>query len=107
MLLKIKYNIALIYNMTNGNFYVGRGGFAYKKSSGAGGRRNQPLGLITGIPANVNNKYVPGSGVGASNIGTRRAAFIRATSCNSTQHCSRYFMQLGKYPILTPGHPFL
>ena len=91
--------------MPNGNFYVGKGGFSYKKSSGAGGRRNRPFGLITGIPANVNNKYVPGSGVGASSVANRRAKLNRATSCNANQQCGRYYMQLGLYPVLTSLHP--
>lgn len=38
---------------------------------------------------NLNNTYVPGSGVGASNIATRRAKLIRATSCTGVFPCYR------------------
>ena len=38
---------------------------------------------------NLNNTYVPGSGVGASNIATRRAKLIRATSCTGIFPCYR------------------
>ena len=74
--------------MPYGNFYYGKSGFQYKKSGGAGVRRNNALGLITGTPADVNNKYVPGAGVGASSIANRRAKLIRATTCYSNgQKC--------------------
>jgi hypothetical protein len=91
--------------MTNGNFYVGKGGFAYKRMAGGGGRKNQPLGLITGIPANVNNKYVPGAGVGASSVANRRAKLIRATNCTGNYQCGRFYTRLGLYPQLTTLHP--
>jgi len=81
--------------MPNGNFWVGAGGFNYKRSSGAGGRRNFSLGAITNQPADVNNKYVPGAGVGASSISNRRARLIRSTSCTSTYPCNRSFARLG------------
>ena len=35
-------------------------------------RKNPPFGLILGVPANVNTKYVYGSGVGALNTSVRR-----------------------------------
>ena len=66
--------------MPNGSFWVGKGGkggFSYKKSGGAGGRRNFAIGLITNQPADVNNTYVSGAGVGASSIATRRAKLHR------------------------------
>jgi len=48
-------------------------------------RHNPPFGLILGVPANVNTKYVYGSGVGALNKSVRlyqkrRASF---TCCSS------------------------
>ena len=95
----------VLYKMTNGNFYVGKGGFAYKRMGGGGNRRNFPLGIITGIPANVNNKYVPGAGVGASSIANRRAKLIRATICNPNQPCGKFYTRLGLYPQLTTLHP--
>lgn len=36
-----------------------------------GGRPKLSIGMITGIPASVENKYVPGSGVGASSAHIR------------------------------------
>lgn len=44
-----------------------------------GGRPKLSIGMITGIPASIDNKYVPGSGVGATSISTRRAKSIHAT----------------------------
>jgi hypothetical protein len=88
-------NIIYYYKMPNGNFWVGSGGFNYKRSSGAGGRRNFSLGLITNQPADVNNTYVPGAGVGASSIANRRAKLIRSTSCTSMYPCNRSFARLG------------
>lgn len=81
--------------MTYGNFYVGKSGFQYKSAGGGGGRRNFPLGLITGVPANVNNKFVPGAGVGASSTATRRAKLIHATICSGNYPCSSYYPRLG------------
>ena len=42
-------------------------------------RRNPPIGLILGVPANVNTKYVYGSGVGALNTSVRRYQKNRAS----------------------------
>ena len=42
-------------------------------------RRNPPIGLILGVPANVNTKYVYGSGVGALNTSVRRYQKKRAS----------------------------
>lgn len=44
-----------------------------------GGRPKLSIGMITGIPASIDNKYVPGSGVGATSVSTRRAKSIHAT----------------------------
>ena len=81
--------------MPNGSFWVGKGGFNYKKSNGAGGRRNFPLGLITNQPADVNNAYVPGAGVGASSIATRRAKMLHATKCTAEYPCNKSLSRLG------------
>jgi hypothetical protein len=42
-------------------------------------RKNPPFGLILGVPANVNTKYVYGSGVGALNTSVRRYQKKRAS----------------------------
>lgn len=81
--------------MPNGSFWVGRGGFNYKRSGGGGARRNFALGLITNQPADVNNTYVAGAGVGASSIATRRARMLHATSCSAQYPCNRSFSRLG------------
>jgi glutamate formiminotransferase/formiminotetrahydrofolate cyclodeaminase len=62
--------------MPNGNFWYGKGGFAFKRSGGAGGRKNPAIGLITGIPADVNTKFVYGAGVGGLTTSVRRANSI-------------------------------
>ena len=89
--------------MPNGSFWVGRGGFNYKRSNGAGGRRNPSIGLITGIPASVDNKYVPGAGVGASNIANRHAKLVRATSCDKSQQCGSFVTRLHPYEQFVLG----
>jgi hypothetical protein len=81
--------------MPNGNYWVGSGGFNYKRSGGAGGRRNFSLGAITNQPADVNNKYVPGAGVGASSIATRRAKMLHSTVCTAEYPCNKSFSRLG------------
>ena len=81
--------------MPNGSFYVGRGGFQYKRMGGGGNRKNPAYGLITGIPADVNNKYVPGAGVGASSIATRRAKLLRSTVCTEQYPCNQSYSRLG------------
>jgi hypothetical protein len=81
--------------MPNGSFWVGRGGFNYKRSGGGGNHRVLPLATIANQYSNVNNKYVPGAGVGASSIASRRAKMIHATSCTSNYPCNKSFSQLG------------
>ena len=44
--------------MPNGQFWYGKGGFSFKKSGGGGGRKNPPIGLITGQDYNIYNKYI-------------------------------------------------
>lgn len=107
--------------MPNGNFWVGKGGFNYKRSCGSGNRKNFALALITSQPADVNTKFIPGSGVGASSISNRRAKLIHSTSCTAEYPCSKLFAQLGlqssggsnnyalnwylSYPITVPTPP--
>jgi hypothetical protein len=81
--------------MPNGSFWVGKGGFNYKRSGGGGNRRNFALGLITNQPADVNNTYVPGAGVGASSIATRRAKMRQATINTPQYPYNRMFNRLG------------
>ena len=73
-------------------------GFIYKNKGAGGCRRNQPYGLITGLPANVNNKYVSGAGVGATNLSVYRAKKRYATVCTNTQKCGTFVMSLGQHP---------
>ena len=90
----------------NGQFYYGKGGFSYKKNSGGGTHRTFPIGLISGVPADVFNSYVPGSGVGPSNTFNRRAKLQYATACKPEQPCGKFFLRLGVQPnrSLTPGN---
>jgi probable HAF family extracellular repeat protein len=81
--------------MPNGSFWVGKGGFNYKRSGGGGGRRNFALGLITNQPADVNNTYVVGAGVGASSRATRRAKMLHATVNTAQYPYNRMFNRLG------------
>ena len=81
--------------MPYGNFYVGKSGFKYKKQTAGGSRYNNPIGVITGVPADVNNKYVPGAGVGASSIATRRAKLNHATLCTGNYPCNKLYSRLG------------
>ena len=83
--------------MPNGSFWVGKGGFNYKRSGGAGNRRNFSIGAITNQPADVNNTYVSGAGVGASSIATRRAKLNHATRCSAEYPCNKAFSRLGLY----------
>lgn len=82
----------------NGQFYYGKGGFAYKKNNGVGGGRVLPIGLITGVPADVNTKYVYGAGVGATNISVRRAKMRLATICSPERPCGPFLSKLGIHP---------
>jgi hypothetical protein len=73
--------------MTYGNLYYGKEGFFYKRSSVGGVRRVLSIGSICNQPQNIFNKYVNGSGVGASSVFARRAKINRAAFCNSTGRC--------------------
>jgi len=73
-------------------------GFLYKNKGPAGCRKNPSYGVITGIPANVNNKYVSGAGVGANNRSVYRAKKRHATVCTDTRKCGSFVMNLGEHP---------
>ena len=89
-----------------GQFWFGGNsfpGFLYKRNLGAGARRSTqftPGGTrIVNQPNEFWNKYTPGSGVGGSNIATRRAKMIHATSCTGGQQCGQFYTQLGQNQI--------
>lgn len=82
----------------NGQFWYGKGGFAYKRSGGGGMRKNPAIGLITGVPADVNTKFVYGAGVGALNTSVRRAQMRYATVCTPEQPCGPFLSKLGIHP---------
>jgi|688.fasta_scaffold253443_2 hypothetical protein len=48
-------------------------------------RVNQRLGLILGVPADIRNKFIPGSGVGSYNYSVTRAKINRASQKRTTQ----------------------
>jgi len=73
-------------------------GFLYKNKGAGGCRKNPSYGIITGLPANVNNKYVSGAGVGATNLSVYRAKKRYATVCNENQKCGTFVMSLGQHP---------
>lgn len=77
---------------------IGFPGFLYKKNTGVAGRKNPSYGLICNKPVELWNKYTPGSGVGSTNIATRRAKLRYATSCNNKQ-CGRFYSELGQNQI--------
>jgi hypothetical protein len=67
--------------MTYGNFYVGKGGFQYKKMGGGGNNRIPSLLInISSENYTIDNRYVAGSGVGGLNTSNRRALKRRASS---------------------------
>jgi len=68
----------------------------YQTVHSGGVRANKPLGLITGIPADVFTKYVSGSGVGSTSTFARRAKLRRAIVCKSG--CGNFI-----YPIDQPN----
>jgi len=82
--------------MTYGNFYYGKTGFFFKKNGAIGNRKNPSLGAICNTPQDVNNRYVPGSGVGASGIAQRRAKLIHSYK-STPQGCGQCVTRLGLY----------
>ena len=83
--------------MPSGTLYFGPGGFQYKKAGGAGGRKNPPLGLLNCSSTRFYNDYIPGAGVGATSIASRRAKIVRATKCSTNYPCYPSFSKLGLY----------
>ena len=71
--------------MPYGNFYYGKTGFFYKKSGATGARYNPSLAAICNQPQDVNNRYVPGAGVGASSTAQRRAKLIHSYNSRNTK----------------------
>jgi hypothetical protein len=49
-----------------------------------GRRKGLPIGIITGVPASVDNRFVPGSGVGGINHALRRYLSRKATKPKQT-----------------------
>jgi hypothetical protein len=80
----------------SGNYYYGKGGFAFKKNSGAGVRRIVPLGLLNGIKGEIFNSYISGAGVGAQSTAVRRSKLRHATICNTNIQCGQFITQLGQ-----------
>jgi hypothetical protein len=72
--------------------------YGLKPRPAAGTRVNPAYGLITGVPADVNNKFIPGAGVGSQNIFTRRAKNRYATVCRPGAPCGNFYMKLGIHP---------
>jgi hypothetical protein len=81
--------------MPNGSYWVGSGGFNYKRSGGGGNHRIFSLGAIANQPQNLNNTYVSGAGVGASSIANRRAKLLHSTVCTGQYPCNKSFFRLG------------
>ena len=67
----------------------------YQTSHAGGVRANRPIGLITGLPADVNTKYVSGSGVGSTSIFARRAKLRKAMVCKSG--CGKFIYPLDQH----------
>ena len=86
---------------SNGSFWYGRStgfpGFLYKKNAGVGAGKSTKFGPggVCSSSTNINNKYMPGSGVGAINSSARRAKMRLATSCNKNQNCGKFYSQIG------------
>jgi len=82
--------------MPYGNFYYGKQGFLFKKSGAIGSRYNPSLGAICNQPQDVNNRYVPGSGIGASSTSQRRAK-LNHSYRTASQGCGQCVTRLGLY----------
>ena len=54
--------------------------------------------MICGKPADLRNKYVPGSGVGSTNASVRRAKLRQATTCSGPYKCGTFFQGLSLHP---------
>jgi hypothetical protein len=82
--------------MPYGNFYYGSNGFFFKKNGGGGTSRVLSLGAICNQPQDVNNRYIPGAGVGASSTAQRRAKLIQAYT-TFPQTCGQGPTKIGLY----------
>jgi hypothetical protein len=83
--------------MPYGNFYYGKTGFFYKKSGATGARYNPSLAAICNQPQDVNNRYVPGAGVGASSTAQRRAKLIHSYNSHAPQKDGQGPQRLGVF----------
>ena len=90
--------------MPYGSLYVGKKGFLYKKSGAVGNSRVLSLGLITNQTTDLYNRYVPGSGVGATNYSTRRNKIRNAAKCK-INNCSINYYYMGIPLPYTPYVP--
>lgn len=90
--------------MTYGNFYYGKSGFFYKKNGAIGSRYNPPIGAICNQPQNIYNKYVPGSGVGATSRFANRAKLIRSTQYYPFQTFSTCITEIGSFSKYSGGY---
>ena len=90
---------------SNGSFWYGKSigfpGFLYKKNIGVGAKKSTkmgPGGLCTNS-TNINNKYIPGSGIGGNSIATRRAKMRLATSCKFYPQLGTNWQKVSPYTI--------
>lgn len=90
--------------MPYGNFYYGKSGFFYKKNGAIGSRYNPPIGAICNQPQNIYNKYVPGSGVGATSRFASRAKLIRSTQYYPFQTFSTCITEIGSFSKYSGGY---
>ena len=67
--------------MPNGSLYSGKTGFLFKNSGGAGNSRYISSGMFN-LNRHLDNRYISGSGVGATTISNRRALKTRSSSGN-------------------------
>ena len=83
--------------MPYGNFYYGKTGFFFKNMGGGGVNGISGLGVNCNQPQKINNRYIPGAGVGATTTSTRRYKMINAYAM-PPQKCGPCCTQLGLYP---------
>lgn len=67
--------------MPGGQFWYGKYGFLYKRSTGGGGLHRLPV--VNCSPTTLWNTYVYGSGVGGISTANRRAQWTRAMAHRS------------------------
>jgi hypothetical protein len=80
------------FSTSYGSFWFGRNsfpGFLYKRNIGSGGRRSTlftPGGnIVTNGQSEIKTNYIPGSGVGSTNIAVKRAKMLKSTYCNESR----------------------